>query len=377
MSSRHPTSARRATPSARGTWIRKIGAKLAPDPAKVWPYTLAVSLLPLIVLWHRDNALYSPPWYSDPWFYLGFFRNLVEFKGTLFLNYYYGSRLSWILPGFLIHSLFSAVTANCVLHLTVQIVATLSLFSILRLTAGVRRAYLATMVFSVQPWLWVATGWDYPDGAGIAYCLLAMALLTRNALQPVGKWSLLLAGMARITAVQHMTFCINSLCHTIGRRPYTTKCSARDSWIMALCTFGEGYHNYHHEFQHDYRNGVKWWQWDPTKWTIWTLKNLRLVRGLRRVPDHKILLAQLAETRRQLSARLAACQQRPLPERLRELLQASDAKLDELDARWVALKVEYAAKADQKIRDARASLAELRRELRQAIELLEMAGAPA
>jgi hypothetical protein len=196
MSSRHPTSARRATPSARGTWIRKIGAKLAPDPAKVWPYTLAVSLLPLIVLWHRDNALYSPPWYSDPWFYLGFFRNLVEFKRTLFLNYYYGSRLSWILPGFLIHSLFSAVTANCVLHLTVQIVATLSLFSILRLTAGVRRAYLATMVFSVQPWLWVATGWDYPDGAGIAYCLLAMALLTRSALQPVWKSSLLLAGMA-------------------------------------------------------------------------------------------------------------------------------------------------------------------------------------
>jgi stearoyl-CoA desaturase (delta-9 desaturase) len=34
---------------------------------------------------------------------------------------------------------------------------------------------------------------------------------------------------------------------------------------MALLTFGEGYHNYHHEFQHDYRNGVKPWQWDPTK----------------------------------------------------------------------------------------------------------------
>jgi hypothetical protein len=162
----------------------------------VWPYTVAVALLPLIVLWHRDNALYSPPWYGDPWFYLGFFRNLVEFKRSLFFNLYYGSRLSWVLPGFSIHSLFSAVTANCVLHLTVQIVATLSLFSTLRLTAGVRRAYLATMVFSVQPWLWAATGWDYPDGAGIAYCLLAMALLTRSALQPVWKSSLLLAGMA-------------------------------------------------------------------------------------------------------------------------------------------------------------------------------------
>jgi stearoyl-CoA desaturase (delta-9 desaturase) len=145
---------------------------------------------------------------------------------------------------------------------------------------------------------------------------------------------------------------------------------------MALFTFGEGYHNYHHEFQHDYRNGVKWWQWDPTKWTIWILKTLRLVRGLRRVPDYRILLAQLAEMRRQLGARLA-CQQRPLPDRLRELLQASDAKLDELTARWATFKIEYAAKADQKIRDARAALAELRQELRQAIELLEMAGVPA
>jgi len=98
----------------------------------------------------------------------------------------------------------------------------------------------------------------------------------------------LLAGVARVTAVQHMTFFINSLCHTVGNQPYSDRCSARDSWIMAIFTFGEGYHNYHHEFQHDYRNGVKWWQWDPTKWTIWTLEKLHLVRGLRRVPEEKV-----------------------------------------------------------------------------------------
>jgi stearoyl-CoA desaturase (delta-9 desaturase) len=55
---------------------------------------------------------------------------------------------------------------------------------------------------------------------------------------------------------------------------------------------GEGYHNYHHEFQHDYRNGVKPWQFDPTKWLIWTLSKLRLVRNLRRVPADKIRSAQ-------------------------------------------------------------------------------------
>ena len=61
---------------------------------------------------------------------------------------------------------------------------------------------------------------------------------------------------------------------------------------MALVTGGEGYHNYHHEFQHDYRNGVKPWQFDPTKWAIWTMSKLGLARGLRRVPQEKILEAQ-------------------------------------------------------------------------------------
>jgi stearoyl-CoA desaturase (delta-9 desaturase) len=51
---------------------------------------------------------------------------------------------------------------------------------------------------------------------------------------------------------------------------------------MALFTFGEGYHNYHHEFQHDYRNGVKPWEWDPTKWLIWTFSKIGLTSGLRR-----------------------------------------------------------------------------------------------
>jgi stearoyl-CoA desaturase (delta-9 desaturase) len=103
----------------------------------------------------------------------------------------------------------------------------------------------------------------------------------------------LIAGVARVVVVQHCTFFINSACHTIGRQPYSTKCSARDSLLMALLTFGEGYHNYHHEFQHDYRNGVKPWHWDPTKWMIWTLSKLRLVGSLRRVPPQTVLSAQL------------------------------------------------------------------------------------
>jgi stearoyl-CoA desaturase (Delta-9 desaturase) len=110
----------------------------------------------------------------------------------------------------------------------------------------------------------------------------------------------LIGGVARTVAVQHVTFCINSLCHTVGSQPYSNKSSARDSFLMAIFTFGEGYHNYHHTFQYDYRNGVKPWQWDPTKWAIWLLNKIGLARDLRRVDAEKIKSAEAIEKARRL-----------------------------------------------------------------------------
>lgn len=109
---------------------------------------------------------------------------------------------------------------------------------------------------------------------------------------PGALGAFLIAGVARIVVLQHCTFLINSACHTLGRQPYSTKCSARDSFLLAIFTGGEGYHNYHHEFQYDYRNGVKPWQFDPTKWIIWTLSKFGLVCGLRRVPAAKVRAAE-------------------------------------------------------------------------------------
>ena len=104
----------------------------------------------------------------------------------------------------------------------------------------------------------------------------------------------LIGGIARVVATQHTTFFINSACHCMGRQPYSKRCSARDSFFLAIFTLGEGYHNYHHEFQYDYRNGVKPWQWDPTKWLIWILSKLGVTSHLRRVPAEKIMAAQQA-----------------------------------------------------------------------------------
>jgi stearoyl-CoA desaturase (delta-9 desaturase) len=92
---------------------------------------------------------------------------------------------------------------------------------------------------------------------------------------------LLVAGFLRSVVLLQATFCVNSLAHLLGRRRYDGRVSARDSLITALVTFGEGYHSYHHRFPFDYRNGMRWWQYDPSKWLIWTLSRLGLVSRVR------------------------------------------------------------------------------------------------
>lgn len=101
-----------------------------------------------------------------------------------------------------------------------------------------------------------------------------------------------LAGLARIVLVHHCTFLINSLCHIVGSRPYTDTNTARDSFIMALFSYGEGYHNYHHFFPSDYRNGIRWYHFDPTKWTIKCLALIGLAGDLKKVPEKLILQAK-------------------------------------------------------------------------------------
>jgi stearoyl-CoA desaturase (delta-9 desaturase) len=103
----------------------------------------------------------------------------------------------------------------------------------------------------------------------------------------------LLAGILRLVASHHFTFFINSLAHMWGVQPYTDDNTARDNGVVSVLTYGEGYHNFHHMFAHDYRNGVRWWQWDPSKWFIAAMSWLGLARNLRKVPWFKIQRAML------------------------------------------------------------------------------------
>lgn len=100
---------------------------------------------------------------------------------------------------------------------------------------------------------------------------------------------LFVAGFARVVLVHHCTFFINSLCHMIGNRPYDAQQTARDSWFIALFSFGEGYHNFHHTFQSDYRNGIRWYHFDPSKWLIALCAKLGLAWDLKVTRDVDIM----------------------------------------------------------------------------------------
>lgn len=94
--------------------------------------------------------------------------------------------------------------------------------------------------------------------------------------------------LARTFLVHHSTFFINSLAHTWGSKPYSHEQTAVNNWILAILTFGEGYHNYHHTYPADYRNGVRWWHFDPTKLLIWLMNKISLVENLVKVDKYRI-----------------------------------------------------------------------------------------
>ncbi|KAJ3853988.1 delta 9-fatty acid desaturase [Lentinula lateritia] len=107
------------------------------------------------------------------------------------------------------------------------------------------------------------------------------------------KGGFIYAGVIRLVFVHHSTFCVNSLAHWLGETPFDDKHTPRDHMITAFVTIGEGYHNFHHQFPMDYRNAIKWYQYDPTKWTIWVLAKLGLASHLKVFPDNEVRKGQL------------------------------------------------------------------------------------
>lgn len=120
---------------------------------------------------------------------------------------------------------------------------------------------------------------------------------------PLG--GLLWGGFLRIAVIHHTTFFVNSIAHMYGSRPFSEESSARDNWMLAFVTNGEGYHNFHHRFPSDFRNGFRWYQWDPTKWLIRALAAMGLAKDLRSTPRAVVEKARLEIAVRHAEGRMA------------------------------------------------------------------------
>jgi stearoyl-CoA desaturase (delta-9 desaturase) len=115
--------------------------------------------------------------------------------------------------------------------------------------------------------VWVVVGLAFPFGLGVAIGHTIMSGLT----------GLLWGGLVRMLVVHHVTYSINSLCHTFGRRPFATGDESRNLAWLSLFTFGEAWHNNHHAFPTSAIHGLRRWQVDPSAYVILALERVGLI----------------------------------------------------------------------------------------------------
>jgi stearoyl-CoA desaturase (delta-9 desaturase) len=276
-----------------------------------WPATLVLTLTPLL-------ALILIPWYS--WNY--------DFSTAAWVSFFIIFPLNGLSITAGYHRLWAhrAYEASWPVRFVLMIFGTMAVQnSILFWSAGHRNHHRFVDDVDLDPYsakrgFWFShMGWmlrDYPSGRvdyknvpdlkkdkmvmfQHKYYTLLAVLTNFGIPLAIGYLSgdvwgvMLLAGLLRLVISHHFTFFINSWAHISGSQPYTDENTARNNPLMALFTWGEGYHNFHHIFQYDYRNGVKWWQYDPTKWLIYGLSQLGLARKLRRIPRFIIEKAEV------------------------------------------------------------------------------------
>ncbi len=119
--------------------------------------------------------------------------------------------------------------------------------------------------------VWIALGLAIPAAiGGLVHGTLAGA-----------GYGLLWGGLVRTFFVHHSTWCINSVCHVFGRRPFKINDEARNNWFVAILTFGEGWHNNHHAFPYAMSHRFKWYQYDPNGGIVKLLAKFGLAWDLR------------------------------------------------------------------------------------------------
>jgi stearoyl-CoA desaturase (delta-9 desaturase) len=185
---------------------------------------------------------------------------------------------------------------------------------------------------------------------------------------------LLWGGFTRIAIIHHTTFFVNSLAHYVGKPIYNAEVSARDNWIVALLTLGEGYHSFHHRFPADHRNAIRWYQWDPAKWWIKGLQALGLAKGLVATPPPQIEQARMSAELRLMSDKIESATG-TLGEEARRRLRVATRNLEKAFALWRQSLEERANGAQWRVtnRRSRRYVKHSRRQWQRAVRILRAA----
>ena len=106
--------------------------------------------------------------------------------------------------------------------------------------------------------------------------MLGLILLATGGIQMV-LWGVFL----RVVVGLHATWLVNSATHMWGNRRFATRDDSRNSWWVALLTFGEGWHNNHHAHPTSARHGLAWYELDITWLQIRFLQLMGVARSVK------------------------------------------------------------------------------------------------
>ncbi len=168
--------------------------------------------------------------------------------------------------------------------------------------------------------------------------------------------------LLRLFIVHHITFAINSVSHWWGTQPYSDRTTAKDNLVMSFLAHGEGYHNYHHAFQNDYRNGIRWYHWDPTKWMIQILRLMGWAKRLKQTSEENILKMRLHMQEKRAQSK--PCVNPKTLAVLRLRVESAQSRWRQLTADYKKLKGDLQGKSKERLRALKVDISLAKREFR-------------
>jgi len=211
---------------------------------------IIVSLFPVILYFvNRDWVLYDNPYGTmiDPWLYNGYFLNFEHYY-QMFGQTYYGDRISWILPGYILHHILPPLYANAALHLIFSVISIASLYLILKITVDERSALVASIAMGAYPYFIRELGSNYLTGGIITYLLLTFLMITLVLISPHERIFPCLGGIFFAFAIYTNFFTvlfapfILAYCFIInkkiGRNPYVSIGYFVGGFLLSSAVFG-------------------------------------------------------------------------------------------------------------------------------------------